>query len=533
MKSRRESSSRVPRAVPKEADREGSSAGLAAAGAGIIALVVYVSGLSSVAGAGDTAEFQTLAATGGIAHSGYPALVLALKLFGAIPISTFAWRANLLSAVSGASAVALSAYAGARLSGRAWAGVAAALGLALSMTMWRESTEAEVYAFTLALSAGLFLCMTGFAARPSRGAAAGMGLLGGLGLVSHLSIVGLFPAAVLTAWGAWRSGKLRWEHVGAAAFGLLLGLSPLLYMFSQDTPRQPMNYIGYTLDMESGEYFPVGTPPLGTLQRAEWLLSARQFLVSDAFRPFQDLGLRFGFLGLDLAVNEWPVVGIPLIVLGAWALARRRSSTGQLIALGLAGLTILFAYGAYLNVAASFFLPGSWLLSLLAAAGLGYLGNSRSLLALTIGALLLLAPVIRSRMARPPLGDPEQQGLQAEVWAQWPARWAPGREDSTPELYGREVMRVLPANSTVLARWDEGAVMRYFRYADVTRTDVEVVMSGLHSGRVRHEAAKAMSSGRSVFLAFPPQWARCDSTWAAPFGGSPRVRLWQVAAPTK
>src|SRR2546426_6566587 len=54
--------------------------------AGFVSLGIYVATTSRVVLSGDEAEFQTLAATGGIAHAGYPFLIMALRFFGGLPI---------------------------------------------------------------------------------------------------------------------------------------------------------------------------------------------------------------------------------------------------------------------------------------------------------------------------------------------------------------------------------------------------------------------------------------------------------------
>src|SRR5262249_25539860 len=121
--------------------------------AGAIALVVYVASNQPYVHAGDPGEVQTLASTGGIAPAGYAPVVLLLRAFGHLPISTMGFRANLLSCVAGAVAVGLAAFAGARLSGNALAGGTAALAFALGRSPWKESTEASVHAPALALDA--------------------------------------------------------------------------------------------------------------------------------------------------------------------------------------------------------------------------------------------------------------------------------------------------------------------------------------------------------------------------------------------
>lgn len=164
-------------------------AGLAGLGSGVVAFILYAATDHPQASHGDVAEFQTLAATGGIAHAGYPALVMALRAFGLLRWSSYAYRANLLSCFSAAIAVGLAGYAASRLAKSAAAGVGAAPALALSLTLWQDGTQAEIYVFTLAIAAGLFLVAVDFAERPSTRSAFSIGVLGGLGLVSHLSVL--------------------------------------------------------------------------------------------------------------------------------------------------------------------------------------------------------------------------------------------------------------------------------------------------------------------------------------------------------
>ena len=69
-------------------------------------LGVYVRTLAPGVLYGDSAEFQTLAATLGVAHpSGYALYLLLAKVFTWLPLENPAWRVNLLPAVMGALAL--------------------------------------------------------------------------------------------------------------------------------------------------------------------------------------------------------------------------------------------------------------------------------------------------------------------------------------------------------------------------------------------------------------------------------------------
>ena len=89
--------------------RRGGRARLLAAGVGALALAVYVRTLyPGLNGIGDTPKFQFLGKILGTPHPpGYPVYLLLSWLFSQLPLGNLAWRINLLSAVSAASAAAL------------------------------------------------------------------------------------------------------------------------------------------------------------------------------------------------------------------------------------------------------------------------------------------------------------------------------------------------------------------------------------------------------------------------------------------
>ncbi|HEX9372696.1 MAG TPA: DUF2723 domain-containing protein, partial [Roseiflexaceae bacterium] len=125
------------------------------------ALALYAATLLPGIGSGDTAEFQRVAPTLGIAHpTGYPLYTILGWLWSQLPLGdTPAWRMNLLSAVAAALAVGV-VYLVARASGQARAvAAAAALALAASATFWSQATIAEVYALAALLQALLLLAL--------------------------------------------------------------------------------------------------------------------------------------------------------------------------------------------------------------------------------------------------------------------------------------------------------------------------------------------------------------------------------------
>lgn len=102
----------------------------------------------------DTLEFQLVGPTFAIAHpTGYPLYLLLGGLWSRVllPVGNWAWRMNLLSALTAAGAVALLTTLASRLvtttTGQPnyWAGLAAALAFGLGPLWWSQATIAEVY----------------------------------------------------------------------------------------------------------------------------------------------------------------------------------------------------------------------------------------------------------------------------------------------------------------------------------------------------------------------------------------------------
>ena len=113
----------------------------------------------------DSLEFQYVAPTLGIAHpTGYPLYTITGGLWSRIlfPVGNWAWRMNLFSALSAATAVLLVHLIAARLLPHAggrelWAGLAAAAAFALGPVWWSQATVAEVYALHGLLMAAILL----------------------------------------------------------------------------------------------------------------------------------------------------------------------------------------------------------------------------------------------------------------------------------------------------------------------------------------------------------------------------------------
>jgi hypothetical protein len=422
----------------------------------------------------DNAEFQTMAATGGIAHAGYPTYVLALLAFGKLGWSTFAFRANLLGCLCGAVAAAFAAFHGTRLSGHAWAGAAAGVALGLSYQLWQSSTAAEIYAFTLVLAAALFLLARRLALQPSGPAAFAAGAIGGLGIGSHLTILALGPVVVLAlVAGFRRTGRVSRGVLVALIAGFVLGLAPLAYQMAQDRPDRPMNYLA--LKRLPGPEREVPPPALGErAERMAQLLSGRQYFGQyGSVRGLRSSLVRFRYVFLDLILNEFFLIGVPLAAIGVWRLARRRDLDGALLATWMASSVFLIWYAAVLyDMAATYFIYGSWILAIAISVGLAALAERARWLGGAAALCLVAAPIVRLIVP-----SPAKTGWVALTWSRLPAQWNPWIEDRSWEVYGHGVLRALPPRAVLLSNWSEGMTMNYAHYAEGMRGDVDIVLT--------------------------------------------------------
>src|SRR5215213_916349 len=161
------------------------------------ALVLYTVTLLPGIGSGDTAEFQRVAPTLGVAHpTGYPLYTMLGWLWSQLPLGgTPAWRMNLFSATTAALAVG-ALFLVARALGQARViAAAAALALAVSSTFWSQATIAEVYSLAALIQALLILALLRW--RQGHWPLWVAGLLLGFGLAHHRTIILMIPGALV------------------------------------------------------------------------------------------------------------------------------------------------------------------------------------------------------------------------------------------------------------------------------------------------------------------------------------------------
>ncbi len=279
----------------------------------IAVFALYLSGAYPWLAPRDAGDLAWAASTLGVAHApGYPLhALLGRAVETLLPFGHPAWRLSLLSALSGAGA-ATAAFVLARRRAGIWGGLAAAAAFALSAPLWKFSLLQEKYALHALFCAALVLCAEG-GRETVFGRARLSGLLIGLGLVNHQSLLFWLPAPLLlwrleakrhgVAWGTLASAAAPW-------FGA--GLSLLIYTWLRGEP-------GAFLD---------------TVLRRRYGTAS---LFAGYQRPFADAApglLRHFAAGLAV-----PATG--LAVLGAWR-AWREDRTRLLALLAGAGGSVVF-----------------------------------------------------------------------------------------------------------------------------------------------------------------------------------------------
>jgi hypothetical protein len=208
-----------------------SAANAAAIGVFGVAFAIYLRTLLPGPSFGDWAEMQFIPAQLGIPHpTGYPLYVLLGKLFSLLPIGTWAYRADLLSAVAAAGAAGTSVLIATRLGVRPLIAAAAGLSLALSGTLWLEATFSEMNGLHLFLVAAVIhRALVWRAERRDSDLRLG-GLLAGLAVANHLLSVTVIPIVILFVLFDARS-RLRERPIVLLQTALLGLVCVSLYLF--------------------------------------------------------------------------------------------------------------------------------------------------------------------------------------------------------------------------------------------------------------------------------------------------------------
>ncbi len=343
--------------------------------------------ITTAFGGVDGGELVATALSGGVAHPpGYPSYLLLARAALLLPWGEPAARLALLSALSGAFAVATTTLLVALASGAAgrcssdraaWLGpLYAGLTLAVCERVWSQAIIVEVYTlhlFWLACCALLFQLWITTGRGIMLVAAA---YVFGFGLGTHLTLGMLLPAAIVAGWHERQQRRLTrrqwWAVAGALAAGLAVyGYLPLW------AAREAM-------------------PSWGDLRslRGFWQhISAAEYRYLMGVVPWQQRLERLSYAARDLLHQPGPI-GVGLAV--GWGLAHGWRTARPLLVLsaGIALSSLIFAIGYGGADSSVYLLPWTWAWCVWAGFGavavLGLLHERR--IRLVLMCVLLLAP---------------------------------------------------------------------------------------------------------------------------------------------
>jgi hypothetical protein len=437
----------------------------------LVALTLDVLTAARTVQGGDAGEFGVLGMTGGVAHPpGYPLYTLLARGFGHLPINPPFLRIALTSAFCGATAVAVIAAIGLRLTRNVVAAAGAALCFAVSPTFWQQSGVPEVFSLHALMTALVVLCSlrvseaTGTALTRE---ATLLGIVCGLGSANHQTIVfcaPLVPAAFVAAarTSGWRSAARGFRWFIPA---LLCGLTPYLLLL-------PWGKLDPATHSVWGHTRSWGGLVDHFLRREYGTFSLSQRRTEGTFSLVY---VRECLLAL---VSGWSVVFFLAGLVGILLLVQRRRAfaTGLILSLVLAGIFFpslinLPFVPVSQEIARRFFIQPTVLLAPFVAIGLD---ESLRYTCRTLGAFVVALVVIVSGLVRFPQAD-----------------W---KKDTAIQRYVVAISADLPPNAVVLGTTDAlHSAMHWRAWVLGERPDVHYVeVARLRSASYRRELSREL-----------------------------------------
>jgi Protein O-mannosyl-transferase TMEM260-like len=430
-----------PRAIERVRARV-STTDLAAVGAFGVSLVVYVRTLLPGVSFGDWAEAEMIPSRLGILHpTGYPLYSLLGTLFSLIPIETVAWRANFLSAVAAAGAVAVMVLIAARLGVRPVIAFAAALALAFTGTLWQEATFSEMNGLHLFIVALLLhRALVWREDRRDRDLLIGA-LLGGLCVSNHGLAITVVPIVVLFVLvDARREIAARPSLLLKAGAAFAVGLLPYLYL--------PLRALAGPADVY-GQFL----TPEGLFAH----ISGAQFRGDMHFTSIESVKAAWAALP-QVSDHVLALSNPAFVVLGFFGIALLVLSDrwfGWLLV--LLGLVNVYFYANYLGDLSHYLLT-SWLIL---AIGLAYAGE-------TIVEIVVQRAGPRSAWVA--------YGLLLMAVVLFASNWATHDQSANDEgeRFTEAVFAALPQDAVLVTYWDALTPLSYKHCVEGVRPDVSL-----------------------------------------------------------
>ncbi|MBI1297801.1 DUF2723 domain-containing protein [bacterium] len=445
------------------------------------AFFLYLRTLAPVLLPGDSGEFQTLAYLLGNTHpTGYPIYLLLAHPFTWLPVESVAFRVNLFSALMGAVAVTLTYVAGRLLTDRRLAALISAAALAVSTTLWSQAVIAEVYSAGAAFLAAVLVLVLSWRSSGRSAYLFCAGLLGGLSLGVHMTVVLAAPAIVIYLLLTARRNPRAWiAATSGALLGAILFVAAFLYL---DWRAPAADFIAAAIQPSRSVWGLAETDLDSPLERFWFSVSGRQFQ-DRMFQP-EAVGKNLWEYASNLG-REFHPLALLLVLPGLAWLATHRKAEGALVGIALLAQWIYtFSYNIWdIHV---FFIPGYLLLALLLAAGV-----AAGTTAVESGMHRLLR---RWSMIAPAAAAVLVAGilLVTAVWPVLAPRWddvSAGRVsqfdfDGYPvdhfsmtglTLQTSSIVDAAPQNAVIFSRWNELYPLYYIAHVEKGRADLTFI----------------------------------------------------------
>ncbi len=411
----------------------------------------------------DGGDLLTAALTGGVPHpSGYPTYLLLLRAWLALLGGTPAFAGNLFSAVAAAGAIlgiaVTSAFVLERLScplptARLIA-AATALLLAFSPTLWSQAVITEVYGLHALFATLLIYVTIRLGESHPIGGLQGLiaGLVLGIGLGNHLSLLLLIPGSIAYLWLA--RARFSRRGVGGIIAGCVLGLLVYLYLPWAARSDPPINW---------------GDPR--DLSRLWWLVSGRVYQPLVFAFPLQWLPWRLSSWA-SLLLQNLSFPGLALALLGLWHAGEVRRDLQSMILLH-GGIISIYALGYDTADSYVYLIPA-------------YLALAP---AVALGAWVFGKEALRWSAAHRPAwrrGIPILLTLAflalpfAQAWRYWEAEDL--SRDTEAASFGKEALATADSDALLVASSDAVTfALWYYRYGLGMRPDVAILNPRLYA----------------------------------------------------
>jgi len=443
-----------------------------------------------------------------LSHPLYYAVAIGAKH---VPLGSFGWRINFISALAAAAAVANLYLLVRRWLGRDFPAVVAALTLAVSHTFWWHASVAETYTLWAALFLGELIVLLEYTRTKRVGCLYGLGLLNGLALAVHMLAVMSLACYLVFFVVLLVRKELRARDLGLVAALWIVGALPYEYLI-------------VTNIIESGDL-------LGTLASAT---------VSDRWRADvlnTTLSWRLILEDILLILLNFPTPNALLLPVGLYGLYRAGGPAAfRNVVLALLALFFVFACRYTIADRYAFFLPFYCMVGLVIGFGVHVLQTRvrRPALAGVIVVLAVVpvgiyavAPALAQRLHLR-LGTRQDIPYRND-YAYFLRPWRTGYRGA--ERFAREALASVENNAILCADATTVAPLLYAQQVQGLRPDVHIVAGIARSAGapcVKESTVAELVRQRPVYVV-SRQPGYCPAFLLDRYPLTPAGLLWRVA----